>query len=196
MLLPQRTARSLGMMVAAIVTVAAVCLWSQQHTEAARDRTAHSLSVLLALEEVSTLVKEAETNQRGYLLTDEQAYRERYAEAVRSLTPRLAQLEELTRPDPVQHARVLALEGLVASKTNALATSLWTRTVGGPDLVTEQVMQTLADAGRPRSRRRSRSSSARCCCSASPSSPRGSCAATSSRALPPRPRPSGSAPAT
>lgn len=146
MLLPQRTARSLGMMVAAIVTVAAVCLWSQQHTEAARDRTAHSLSVLLALEEVSTLVKEAETNQRGYLLTDEQAYRERYAEAVRSLTPRLAQLEELTRPDPIQHARVLALEGLVSSKTNALATSLWTRTVGGPDLVTEQVTQTLADA--------------------------------------------------
>lgn len=146
MLLPQRTARSLGMMVAAIVTVAAVCLWAQRHMESTRALTAHSLSVLLALEEVSTLVKDAETNQRGYLLTDERAYQEQYAEAARALAPRLAQLEELTRPDPMQHARALKLRELVASKMQGLQASLLARTVGGPDATTEQLTQVLGDA--------------------------------------------------
>lgn len=146
MLLPQRTARSLGMMVAAILTVAALSLFAQRHSERTRARTAHSLSVLLALEELSTLAKDVETNQRGYLLTDEPAYRRQYQSAARELTPRLVQLEELTRSDPPQHARVEQLRALVGTKLQALAASLSSRTVGGPDSATEQLDQTLADA--------------------------------------------------
>ncbi len=62
MLLPQRTARSLGMMVVAIVAVAALSLLSLLHVERTRDRTAHALAVLHALEEVSSLLKDIETN--------------------------------------------------------------------------------------------------------------------------------------
>jgi PAS domain S-box-containing protein len=146
MLLPRRTARSLGMMVAAIVAVAAASLWSQQRSEAARARTAHALSVLLALEEVSSLVKDVERNQRGYLLTDEQAYRTSYESAARELQPRLAQLEEVTRSDALQHGRVATLEALVAAKLDGLQASLQSRTVGGPDAATAELERTLAAA--------------------------------------------------
>jgi PAS domain S-box-containing protein len=148
MLLPQRTARSLGMMVAAIVAVAAVSLWSQQRSESARARTAHALSVLLALEEVSSLVKDVERNQRGFLLTDSRGYRSGYESAAHELSPRLAQLEEVTRSDAEQHQRVAALRGLVNTKLEALAASVRTRTVGGPDPTTAQLEHTLELARR------------------------------------------------
>src|SRR5262245_23550133 len=93
MLLPKRTAKSLGMMVAAIVAVAALSYFTQRQSERTRARTSHSLAVLLSLEELSTLVKDVETNQRGYLLTDDPSFRARYEEAARELTPRLSELE-------------------------------------------------------------------------------------------------------
>src|SRR5882724_2827590 len=114
MLLPQRTGRSLGMMVAAIVAVAALSLWAQRHSEDTRDRTAHSLSVLLALEEVQSLIQDAETNARGYLLSDEPAYLSQYGVARSRVMPRVAQLEELTRDDLAQHPRAVMLQSLAA----------------------------------------------------------------------------------
>ncbi|MBL8951137.1 MAG: CHASE3 domain-containing protein [Myxococcaceae bacterium] len=73
--LPRRSTRSLGMMVAAIVLAAAVSLLAIVHSEQTRASTARSLAVLLALEEISSLLKDAETNQRGYLLSDAPQYR-------------------------------------------------------------------------------------------------------------------------
>ncbi|MBK7857270.1 MAG: PAS domain-containing protein [Archangiaceae bacterium] len=144
--LPQRTTRSLTLMVAAIVAVAAVSLWSQRRSDVARERTAHSLSVLLTLEGVSALVKDVERNQRGYLLTDQPAYHQGYLNAAHDLTPKLLQLEELTREDPVQYARVGELVELTAQKMETLARSLSTRVVPGPDQTTSALEQKLTAA--------------------------------------------------
>jgi len=136
------------MMVAAIVLVAALSLLALVHSERTRASTAHSLAVLLALEEVSSLLKDAENSQRGYLLTDSDQYRAQYEEAARDLPARVAHLEELTREDPAQHQRVAALARRIEQQLAALALSLSTRTVPGPGALEDNLWTALEAARR------------------------------------------------
>ncbi len=131
------------MMVAAIVLVAAASLLALVHSERTRATTAHSLAVLLALEEVSSLLKDAETSQRGYLLTDAAPYRTQYEDAAMALPARIAHLEELTRDDPAQHGRALVLSRLTGEQLASLASSLSARTVPGPGALERDLARAL-----------------------------------------------------
>ncbi len=62
-------------------------------------RVSHCRNVLLVLERVLSLVKDAETGQRGYLLTEREDYLAPYRVAESDLTPTLRSLRELVAND-------------------------------------------------------------------------------------------------
>ncbi|HEY9833410.1 MAG TPA: CHASE3 domain-containing protein, partial [Stenomitos sp.] len=80
----------------------------------------YSQKVLQELENVLSSVTEAETGQRGYLLTGQQSYLEPYNLAVKTMGEQLAVLETLTESDPQQQQLLSHLEPLIAQKFTEL----------------------------------------------------------------------------
>jgi PAS domain S-box-containing protein len=72
--------------------------------------------VIVGLANVLSLVKDAETGQRGYLITGEPGYLKPYTDAAAALGPQVDAVERLTADDPVQQARFPELRARVAAK--------------------------------------------------------------------------------
>ena len=77
----------------------------------------HTNEVLGKLESVLSSLTDAETAQRGYLLTGEPTYLDPYRGAVTRLPAELADLHQLITDNPGQTARALRVEQLAAERT-------------------------------------------------------------------------------
>ncbi len=75
----------------------------------------HTHQVLEAKEQILSLLKDAETGQRGFLITGGTRYLEPYNHATVSLPSAIATIRQLTS-NPRQQLRISALEPLVTSK--------------------------------------------------------------------------------
>jgi len=80
------------------------------------DARKHSHEVLRTLDETVARLVEAETGQRGYLLTGDEAYLEPYREAIKNLDQVTGQLKALTSGQPDQRKRIQTLEPLIEKK--------------------------------------------------------------------------------
>jgi signal transduction histidine kinase/DNA-binding response OmpR family regulator/CHASE3 domain sensor protein len=86
---------------------------------------------LIALASVLTLVKDAETGQRGYVLTGDDRYLEPYMAARAALDERLAVLEGDAGNDAEDATRVTVLRGHIKSKMDELAQTIELRRDSG-----------------------------------------------------------------
>ena len=84
----------------------------------------HTQRVQLELTTVESLLKDAETGQRGYLYTGEARYLEPYNTAVQQIDSHIASLAELVADNPKQLSRVLTLRNLSKIKLEELATTI------------------------------------------------------------------------
>src|SRR5689334_3457928 len=84
----------------------------------------HTQKVLLELTTVESLLKDAETGQRGYLYTDEPGYLEPYNAALNQLSAHVDKLGGLVVDNPTQSGRVSELRGLVKAKMDELAMTI------------------------------------------------------------------------
>lgn len=84
----------------------------------------HTQRVQLELSTVESLLKDAETGQRGYLYTGEARYLDPYNGAVQQIDSHITNLAELVADDPKQLARVLTLRNLSKIKLEELATTI------------------------------------------------------------------------
>ena len=75
-------------------------------------------------------MRDAETGQRGYLLTGRPAYLQPYAAAVASVNQRLATLRALGDDDPIARQRLAELERSVRAKMEELARTIALREAG------------------------------------------------------------------
>src|SRR6202046_5549057 len=76
----------------------------------------HSGETLTALEDVLSTVKDAETGQRGYLLTDNEGYLGPYNAAVEQIGHRLDTLRRLTADNPTQQERLATVKQRTEAK--------------------------------------------------------------------------------
>ena len=83
-----------------------------------------SYDVIEGLSGALTDVIDAETGQRGFLLTGHPEYLQSYENATRRMPQDLARLEELVRNDPVQFERFLAFRVSVEAKLTELQQTL------------------------------------------------------------------------
>ncbi|HLJ49309.1 MAG TPA: CHASE3 domain-containing protein [Bryobacteraceae bacterium] len=105
----------------------------------------HTHQVLEAKENILSLLKDAETGQRGYLITGEPRYLEPYNNASSSLAQAIAKLRELTADNPAQQQRIAALDPLVSSKLGELKQTIDLRTNQGFEAARKVV---LTDQGK------------------------------------------------
>jgi PAS domain S-box-containing protein len=81
----------------------------------------HTFKVLLAIDQLGVALTEAETGQRGYLLTGDARYLEPYEAAVPRVAPAVAELRRLTADNPSAQQRVAQIEALVPTKLAEMA---------------------------------------------------------------------------
>ena len=84
----------------------------------------HTYLVLRAADEAEGGLTDAETGQRGFLLTGNEDYLTPYSAGLRRYTSAADRLRDLVADNPAQQERVDSLRGLAASKTAELAHSL------------------------------------------------------------------------
>ncbi len=130
----------------AVLVAAGVAAYSAVRTLSdASDQLVRSKEISIALEQTLSSLRDAETGQRGYLLTGRQAYLEPYAEAVASVNQRLATLRASSEPDPSAQQRLAELEQSARAKMEELARTIALRDSGQPDAALQVV---LTDAGK------------------------------------------------
>lgn len=76
----------------------------------------HTKQVLRALEDISADLSDAETGQRGYLLTQQERYLEPYQNALVDIEQDLVFLTSLTADNPIQQQNLQALSDLIDKK--------------------------------------------------------------------------------
>ena len=91
----------------------------------------HTHIVIQELERLLSGIKDAETGQRGYLLTGEEKYLEPYDAALGLIHTNLHRLEQLTLDNPSQQQRLARIQTLIMEKTAELKQTIELRRTQG-----------------------------------------------------------------
>jgi signal transduction histidine kinase/DNA-binding response OmpR family regulator len=89
-----------------------------------QDDVLRTYDVLQATRTLLALVKDAETGQRGYLLTHQDSYLKPYSDAVGQIPGAVAKLNDLVADNPSQRARLKTLDTLIGKKLDELDTTI------------------------------------------------------------------------
>lgn len=81
---------------------------------------AHSSEVMLKLEELASTLKDAETGQRGYLLSGQVKFLEPYNGAYQRAGSLAAELQTLTADNPEQQANMAAIQDVIRQRLDIL----------------------------------------------------------------------------
>ncbi|MBW4605604.1 MAG: CHASE3 domain-containing protein [Calothrix sp. FI2-JRJ7] len=81
---------------------------------------AHTHEVISELEKTLSTLKDAETGQRGYLLTSDTRYLEPYQTAINRVNQQIGGLQQLTSDNPQQQQRIVDLKKSVDTKLTEL----------------------------------------------------------------------------
>ncbi len=93
----------------------------------------HAYQVLDDLDELLSLLQDAETGQRGFLLTGEEHYLEPYETSLTAVREDFQELRRLTAASPSHQHALGLLEPLVETKLSELQTTIDLRQNEGPD---------------------------------------------------------------
>lgn len=113
----------MGLLMLAIVLLLAVnvaTMVMNQRTIAYNDAVAHSEKVRLAAKDLLILLTNAETSQRGYMLTAQPAYRHEYDAALAQLPGALDDLGKLIGDDPVKQHHFQSLKANFDDRVNLM----------------------------------------------------------------------------
>ena len=95
-----------GAALAILVTIAGISYSTLARAERAETNKRHSNEIIDTLERVQSQATDAETGQRGFLLTGEEEYLRPYRGAILVLYKSMERLRILTEDDPAQAARI------------------------------------------------------------------------------------------
>ncbi len=108
---------SFALGLAFLVALAAIAYRSTNQLINTSKLEAHTYQVIGLIEKLRSRLKDAETGQRGYILTGKDSYLQPYTEAVSTLDGQTrSELRELTKDNPVQQRRLDTLDPLIRAK--------------------------------------------------------------------------------
>ncbi len=143
--LPLTSVAGFGAAVVALILISVLSYRSVQEWNRATVRTSHTIAVIDAANGVLSALTDAETSQRGYLLTGEERYLQLYWSTGARLDQSLAALRQLTAADPERRSQVEAVERAAGEKSSELAQTVELRRAGK---TTEAVQIVLTDRGK------------------------------------------------
>ena len=162
---------SLGLSLVAVFFVlsGAVSYMNIRMLNSDSDKIAATHEVILGLNQILSTMKDAETGQRGFVLTGDEAYLTPYDNALTGIEERVLKVEQETQGQPDFQRRLPPLKSHIAAKMNELAQTISARRESGyqaaldmvrsdrgkadMDAIRAQVAQMQADAGAERDRR-------------------------------------------
>src|SRR5712691_6658581 len=140
-----KIASGFGLALSILITIGVVSFNSTTKLIDSSDWVSHTHSALNQLDGLVSSMKDAETGQRGFVLTGEQRYLEPYQGASQTAEQTLRDLRRLTVDNPNQQRRLDVLEPLVASKFAELKETITLRETKGFDAALRVV---LSDKGK------------------------------------------------
>ena len=129
-LLPGAAAAGFAIALVAVGVIAWFSYESQRATGELRARVTHTVSVVDGLQSLKAMLVDAETGQRGYLITGEEAYLEPYTAAQMSLPGALSTVRALISNDAAQVARFEAVAGAATQRAELLEQTIALRRSG------------------------------------------------------------------
>jgi PAS domain S-box-containing protein len=117
---------------------------AQSATEAS-EAIARNKDTLLSLERTLSAVRDAETGERGYLLTGNESYLQPYTRAIADLSARVSQLRAGVYNDPATRQQLDELQRLISAKMEEIANTLQLQRSGNHQAALQLV---LTDEGR------------------------------------------------
>jgi CheY-like chemotaxis protein/signal transduction histidine kinase/CHASE3 domain sensor protein len=131
--LPAKTLVGFLLAVVAVVIVALLSYQSLQSSTLSARNLTQTIEVLGQLEALLSTLKDAETGQRGYLLTGEESYLAPYTDAKDALSGEFTKMRALLVDRPEQRRRLDALESLANLKMGELESTVIARRTGHAD---------------------------------------------------------------
>jgi methyl-accepting chemotaxis protein len=129
-----------GLALAILVVIGILAYTNTSSMVRAADWRTHTYVVLSRLDLLLSEVKDAETGQRGFVLTGDEAYLEPYNVATRTLDSTFAELRSLTNDNPAQQRRLDALVPLLKTKLDGMQRSVEQRRSAGLEAARAVVM--------------------------------------------------------
>ncbi|MBN3962386.1 response regulator [Nostoc sp. NMS8] len=111
---------SFALSLATLTTIGLISYQSTNELIATSRKESHTYQVLSQLEDLNLQVTNAETGQRGYVLTGEQRYLEPYNAAIQVLAQKVKELQNLTADNPKQQKQLDILQPLITQKLDEL----------------------------------------------------------------------------
>ncbi len=131
--LPIGTALGLGLAIAALVIVGILSVRSVQNDAETGDRVTHVMAVLENVETLLSRMKDAETSQRGYLLTQKETYLEPFNSAKADIGGVEDSLRKLLSDSPEQMERFDRLATYIDQKFKELSQTVDLARAGNPE---------------------------------------------------------------
>jgi signal transduction histidine kinase/CheY-like chemotaxis protein/CHASE3 domain sensor protein len=131
--LPPKTLIGFMLAVAAVAIIALLSYQSLQTTTTTAANLTQTIEVLGHLDGLLSTLKDAETGQRGFLLTGEESYLAPYTDAKDALPDEFRSMRALLVNRPEQRRRLDALESLANLKMTELESTIVQRRAGKPD---------------------------------------------------------------
>ncbi len=100
----------------------------------------HTWQVINKVERIMSSAKDAETGNRGYLISGEEAYLEPYNDAIRELPKELDDFQHLTSDNPSQQARITEMRAVLEQRLTLLQQGIDLRRSGTKDMVRPLVL--------------------------------------------------------
>ncbi len=110
------SALGLGLVLAFFVVSGLIAYRNVETLRANSQRIWHTHDVLMAMDELLSTMQDAETGQRGYLLTGDDKYLEPYQVAVADVSSKVETIGALTRDNPVQQDNLVLLKRHITAK--------------------------------------------------------------------------------
>ena len=123
-----------------LAVIGGLSVYYTQDMRAKQDFVIHTYRVIRTAETLLTDAVDAETGQRGYLLTGQKPYLAPYQGALARIDNHLAQLKQLTEDNPRQQARIARLEELLHRRIDLLTQAIEIRDRGGEDAVASFIL--------------------------------------------------------
>jgi methyl-accepting chemotaxis protein len=141
----KRLVAGFGMAALTLVVIAAVAYRNANLLIDNERLVAHTQQVRTELADLLSFLKDAETGQRGYLITGEETYLDPYKSALGQIKATFADVKRLTVDNPSQQRRLVSIAPLIDRKLSELHDSIELRRKQGFDAALKVV---LTDAGK------------------------------------------------
>jgi PAS domain S-box-containing protein len=123
----------------AVLLIAGLFLRSTHQLSQSSGHVAHTLDVINEADQLLSLVKDAETGQRGYLISREEHFLEPYQEALLRIGPSLRRMSSLLAEDDAQRQLLTRMDVLIQHKLEVLERTIALARAGRSAEAIEQV---------------------------------------------------------